>query len=694
MSTITASLSRLKIIPTYGVALFVIAFSPLLATTGFSVAAEGEPVECVAPENGQNGVHNPVGADAGTFVYQCEGAYAGYYTNAYYKYDPITTQRTALYSPNYSYDCDAGHWQMTVWNYSPGSGSFVMSRVVPDSSPNLPTGCPPPSAPAAVASEEQPTAPTGNSNNNVINNTGPGSSNSTNGNATFNNTTNNTTGMTLTNGISSQAGTGNTFVIGNTTGGSATSGDAQSIANIANVLQSSTNAFGPNTAIFTANINGDVNGDFMFDPNATVANTGPGSSNTANNNLLVNTNNTNSTDASIQNEINVGADSGNATVADNTTGGDATSGDAQAVVNLMNLINSTVSSGQSFIGTININGNLNGDILLPQNLLDQIIASSGPGSSNSANTNVTDNSQVTNTVNASIDNNIDSSAQTGSANVSGNTSGGTATSGNAQTNVTLLNLTGSNTIGKNNILVFVNVLGKWVGLIMNAPQGSTAASLGGGILNTGPNSQNATNTNVTDNSQLVNTANLAITNDVNAHATSGNASVTGNTTGGNATSGNAMTAVNVLNMIGSNLNLSDWFGILFINVFGSWTGSFGVNTSAGDPVVAAAAGGNTGEAAMAATPPPTSAFAAFMPHTGVAGAVSGGSGGTSSEVATNAVLASVLGSQTNKQVAKAFPTVDNKTHADYTLPIIGATIAFLMLAGERIVAIRKNHKAV
>lgn len=32
------------------------------------------------------------------------------------------------------------------------------------------------------------------------------------------------------------------------------------------------------------------------------------------------------------------------------------------------------------------------------------------------------------------------------------------------------------------------------------------------------------------------------------------------------------------------MGLTGWFGRLFINVFGTWNGSFGVNTSAGDPI--------------------------------------------------------------------------------------------------------------
>jgi hypothetical protein len=116
------------------------------------------------------------------------------------------------------------------------------------------------------------------------------------------------------------------------------------------------------------------------------------------------------------------------------------------------------------------------------------------------------------------------------------------------------------------MLVFVNVLGSWVGMIVGAPAGATAAELGGGI---------TSNTTATSTTTINNTSNEQINNTVNANAQSGNATVSDNTSGGGATSGNADTAVNSLNLEDDSLSLTNWFGILFINVFGSWTGNFG-----------------------------------------------------------------------------------------------------------------------
>jgi len=676
--------ARLKLL-SISSAILVLSSCTALSAGGAAFADDNTPC---TPPNGGTGVNYPTGADASTFTYQCSGTYAGEWTNQYYAYNPATGQRERLYDPDYSYDCTAGRWTMTTWNYSPSTHSFVSSRVTPASAPDLPTGCPAPVAsapgnPSSSGSSNSAGSPASGSGA-TVNSSGPGSSNSAGNSVTLNGTTTNNTGINMGNNLSSNATTGDTLVVGNTTGGSAASGSAQSVANVANLLQTTTNVFGPDTAVFTANINGDVNGDFMFDPSAILA-SGPDSSNQVGSNLQVNTNATNNVNAQINNTIDVGATSGNATVASNTNGGNATTGDATAIVNLMNLINSTVAAGQSFVGTININGDLNGDILLPPSLLNQLLASTGPGSSNSSNASLVNSSTTTNNVTETTANNITSSAVTGNATVADNTHGGNATSGTSGTNVTLLNLTGSNIIGKNDLLVFVNVLGKWVGMIMNTPAGTTAAELGSGISNSGPESSNAATTTLANTSTTTNAANLGITNDVNVHAQSGDAAVTDNTTGGNARSGDAHTAVNILNLTGSNLSLSDWFGVLFINVFGIWNGSFGVNTSAGDPVTNP--GNPTNNAVQAAAQQRlVSSFQRFARF--VASNSTPASGRTSSSGDSAAVLgtATTVSKKVSSPVTatSSNPTPDNQPHASFLMPAIGIGIAgVLLLVSER-----------
>jgi hypothetical protein len=370
---------------------------------------------------------------------------------------------------------------------------------------------------------------------------------------------------TVENTLDSNATSGDATVHHNTTGGNATTGNADVIATIINMLQSSTSWTGGQLNTFIQNIDGDVLGDILLDPrvmsNANQVAKKPAES------LEGSVN----TDSRINNDINLSATSGNAGVHHNTVGGNATSGDANVLLNLINIINSWAVANQSFLGMINIYGNLNGDILIPEALLQQLLASNGSSQP-------TGDVELDTDTTMGITNNINLGAQSGAADVHHNSQAGNATTGNATTKMTILNLTNRQIIGSDAILVFVNVLGTWVGMIVNAPTGTTAAALGDITSDNGYGAY--------DNVDLDVSAKAQITNNINLSARSGDATVHHNSQAGDATSGDATTSLNLINIINSQLSFSNWFGILFINVFGSWTGSFGVNTAAGETPVA------------------------------------------------------------------------------------------------------------
>ena len=642
---------------------------------------------CTPPDASQPGVHTPTGSDAALFVYQCEGTHVGEWMNTYYLYDPASNLRTPLYTPNYDLNCSTGAWTMDSWDYNAAQRRYDLNRVAAPAPGTFETNCP------VAASAPVSTTQASESNRNGVATTGPGTTNTADLSASNSATMANTTTATVNNGITAVAATGNALVTFNTSGGSASSGDASNQANVINLLQSSSNFLGNGTPVktFTANINGDVNGDLLFDP-ATLGNLQNASGTTdIANGLTIN----NVTNASLNTTINLNAASGDATVSGNTAGGDATTGTAQAVANVMNYINSAVTAGQSFIGTININGNLNGDILLPANLIDQLIASNvptfnvsipAPGSTNSDNTTVTNAAKVTNTNNQNINSTVNSDAKSGTAAVSGNTAAGDATSGRATTSVTAFNLTGSNVIGQNDILVFVNVVGKWYGMIVNAPAGSTAAELGGGITR---------NTTIANTATLNNTNNFGINNAINVAAQSGNAKVSGNTNGGSARSGDARTAVNLLNVEGSNLDLSNWFGILFINVFGTWHGSFGVNTSAGDPLIAQRTNvvSTTGVAAGAV---PAQVFR-FVPRSvGTFAAVSDGGNGSGSNSVTPSNVGSAKGAVLAAHIARPAsltapdPQLQSTKRSIVKPAVIIGGLAILYILADAVVSRRRR----
>lgn len=631
-------------------------------------AAWADSTTCTPPANG------PSGPGASTFTYQCVGTYAGDWTNTYYVYDPATGAQTALYSPDYSYDCATGTWTKAEWDYDAGSGGYVESRVAATAPPDQPTNC------STVNTGNAATTNAGSGNATNTPATAPDSSTPATGSSTGNTTaatappdpTANCTaptavpdtsnpapvsasnnGTTMKNNVCSDAQSGIASVTDNHHAGDATSGNATDEVNVANLVDSTSSTTGSGAITFTKDINGNVNGDLVLDPSAIGATTSSSDPNS--------TVGTVNTDASIENAITATAVSGDATVSGNGTGGDAASGNAEAIVNLINMINSAIASGKSFVGTINIYGNLNGNILIPQSVIDQLLASNAAGGAGVGASNLSNNESITNNVNAG--------ATSGGAAVTNNNVGGNATSGDAKTNVTILNLTGSSIVGKNVLLVFVNVLGQWVGMIMNAPTGATSAEFGGGITSDAPGA---------GNNAVEAGANLSITNNVNANAASGNATVANNWMGGNATSGNADTAVNILNVENSSLSLANWFGVLFINVFGTWNGNFGIQSAAAPvgPSSSTTEGSSTASGTY-------NGHHYFTPHhfaTFIASAADSATTTGSGDAA--GVLGDTVSAPMAHEVADAaLPASSHDSHANYVLPALGLLLALSFLAG-------------
>ncbi len=604
------------------------------------VAYADSSTSTCSPPTFTSGVHVPVGADAALYTYNCK---AGLWESAYYSFNPYSDTYAPLYTVVYTYDPTTGEYNYPDWIYDAPNNNYIE---ITQSTTTPPSGAVIVGAPSLVSPDTTTNTndnksgslsgnPNGSGSSNTISNTGSGSLNTINnqgnsGSSSNINTTgtnssnsinssqggnlnlNNATLATDTNNITSKANSGNASVTANTLAGGATTGNAINDANVVNLLQSAVNVLGPNAVTFVDNINGDVNGNLLLNPStlasAQVAN------DPSPNNLVVNS----TTGANMTSNIDLASTSGNADVSNNTTAGNATSGNASAIANVVNVIDSALVSGRSFLGVININGDLNGNILLPPDFVNQlladnvpivnIISNTGANSSNSINGKSGSTTNITNANNATINNNVAANASSGTASVSGNTAAGNATSGNTTNSITAFNLTGSNLIGSNDLLVFVNVAGgQWVGLIINAPPGTTAAEFGGGVLS------NSGDTNANINNQTKDT----ISNNIDLTAASGNATVSNNTRAGNATSGNADNVANLLNIEDSNLALSNWFGILFINVFGTWNGNLGIYTP--DPPLI-----NTGMAQNSASDPsitPNDRLVAFEPTVSGSGAI-------------------------------------------------------------------------
>jgi hypothetical protein len=465
----------------------------------------------------------------------------------------------------------------------------------------------------------------------VVSNTGSGSNNQ----ATISNTNQSWFDLTnlvnVINTLQSAATSGGAQATSNTQVGSAVTGAASVLANIINLLASAWSWSNGSLGVFMQNIFGSQTGDIHLVPSQTatggggqiggvsanVSGTGSGSTNVAGVNnsssLDVNAKST----GNIVNNVDVNAQSGNASAAGNTVAGYVASGNALAEVNIFNLINSYISAGSSFFGILNIFGSLNGDILFPDGFLNGLLGSGGSGESGSAaisgtgagssnQAGIANNAQtkVNNTLSNSVANNIQTTAASGAVNATANTTAGNLQTGSANTTQGLFNISNTSLFGDNAVLVIVNVLGHWVGKIMNLPNGSATESalLTGtasvGINGTGSGSANQAQVNNAASANVNQQSTGTITNNVNVNAQSGNADATNNTKVGDIASGSAKAATSVANIFNTVVNVKHWFGVLIINVFGDWLGDVNHDSAAG--TLGAGSGGQSNAAATEA----------------------------------------------------------------------------------------------
>jgi hypothetical protein len=567
----------------------------------------------------------------------------------------------------------------------------------------------------------------------LVSGTGPDSTNQANVTNSSQNWVDLTSLVNVINTLQSAADTGNVAADTNTQVGSAASGAASVIANLVNLLASAWSWSNGNLSFFMQNICGDqigssavCNNNVNLSPtqstdgsggslgsSAATSGTGPNSTNSATSNSTSGLNVNAQAAGSITNNVNLAAQSGNASAADNTNAGDVSSGSAAAEVNIVNLINSFITSGNSFFGILNIFGNLNGDILFPNGFLNGLLTSSsapatssastggtGPGSSNQADSNNSGQTTVNNANNTGVANNLQLTADSGSANASSNTSSGNVSTGSSNTTQSLFNLANTSIFGNNAVLVIVNVLGHWIGKIMTLPGGSTESALLTGNATvgsntTGPSSNNTMAVNNTSNANIDQQSTGTITNNVNVNAQSGSADAKDNTAVGNVSSGKTNAAASVANIVNSVVNVSHWFGVLVINVFGNWVGSVGSATAAGSGADVA-----QNNAGVVSAPVQTSVgimhplgFMAFAANVGGAssnasnssGSVAGDSTQSNDTAGTGKVLTAAA--QQPASIASEVASSQGKTMS--TLLLLSA---FIMLVAGALLSIDKRLK--
>lgn len=631
------------------------------------------------------GTSSPTGSGSHTFAYNPETCL---WENSYYSWSPVTKSYTAKYSQMPVYNPTTNAWEHTVWDYSPAAGAYV-SRTVSTPATTTPSPTSTSSDPTDSSSSPKVSSssltPGGGevtqaTSSSTISGTGTGSNNEITNQNNTDIDADISNNVSVLNTVDSDATSGDSNAIGNTRVGDVSTGDADAIANILNMIQSSWDPNMGSILTFDADLYDDYFGDLMFDPSL-ILNTG-----TSSNNQIAHQDNTDLTinvsdDASIQNDITLNATSGDATANGNTDVGDVSTGDANAIANVVNMINSIITSGQSFIGSINLHGDLDGDILLPPSLLAQILGT-GTGSNNTISSSNDSDLDIDASTNSSIANNTNLTSQSGDATADGNTDVASVGSGSAQTSLNEMNLVGQNASAKKGLLVFVNVLGSWVGLIFDSP---TNAAIAG----TGTDSSNSIESSSSTDADVNVDRNYNIVNNLNLNATSGDATANGNTTVGNVSTGNATTSANILNMINSSLSFEDWFGVLFINVFGSWKGSFGNDTANGNSTgnegpISVSSPSTTKSSSNDTTSSASISVASVIPGSSTSSSVSSS---VRTQTTTSSSSSSDIEDQDNQQNQSQSESIASTTLGSSLWPsVIAGTAALAILFGERLLA--------
>lgn len=294
--------------------------------------------------------------------------------------------------------------------------------------------------------------------------------------------------------------------------------------------------------------------------------------------------------AEVTNNVEVRAETG-ANTATSTLQGDVdvTTGNAYAVANVLNLVNTNFINSSYLVLSMNNFGDLNDDIVLPgASFFEQLLASGNslPDMNSSSYVVNNDNDEDffgTTTANAITGENV--ATTTGTAFGSGEIH-----TGNAYTSTNSFTAANQTRVGGSSVLLSFRVWGQWSGSVQGLPGGMTWHATRAAddrswlieIISTGGGS-GAGGAGVYNSSDfLASSTNKAnVKTDVNVWAVTGQNVAETEDGVGRITTGDAYAAANVINMVNTNIVGRNWIFGSF-NIFGDWSGDISFGGSSPD----------------------------------------------------------------------------------------------------------------
>lgn len=258
-------------------------------------------------------------------------------------------------------------------------------------------------------------------------------------------------------------------------------------------------------------------------------------------------------EAVVENDIVVGASTGDNLIDDNDGNATIDTGDINIVTNIVNIVNTNIANSDFYFFQNNIYEELEGDIDLSNaadSNTEQLETNESSGALNTT--------QIVNNNQGTIENNVSITASSGKNSVINNGGNAKINSGDINIVTSIINLLNSNVISSQIVSFIINVFGGWTGDLV-LPGGKAMKNLTG-------------EGDFTENSQVIVSNEAYVENEVNVIANTGDNSI--ENSGGNSSinTGNANIKTNLLNVANSNIQHKSWFSIA-INTFGNWIGN-------------------------------------------------------------------------------------------------------------------------
>ncbi len=343
-------------------------------------------------------------------------------------------------------------------------------------------------------------------------------------------------------------------------------GDAIASANVVNVVN--TNIFNSEGLMYFLNVlMGNVSTDFrnifsvltgdepIPDGGCTLEDCGEG-------NTTLNIENND--DGTVDNDVAVGAASGDNAAYAGAGNAVVSTGNAYASANVVNVVNTNITNSNYLLLSVNSFDSQSGDIIFPgADWFYDLLAQSASVPAGSNTTFINNNDAEVNTTGSVEAGTGDNEAASGA--------GAVVSTGDATAAATVVNKVNTNIFGDSLSFLF-RIHGSWAGDIFGLPEGMSWRETDGGVEIFFEGDTVTAAAGSTDNLAVANNNTAVVNNNVNVFALTGGNYAKSEEGSAMVSTGDAVAAANVVNVVNTNVLGRNWVLAIF-NIFGDWDGN-------------------------------------------------------------------------------------------------------------------------